>query len=392
MRFDFVLLVAGYVLSQFFRSFLPVLTNVLNRDIGADPADLSLAAGMWFLTFAAMQIPVGAALDRIGPRRTAVSLLLLGGGGGSLVFALAQAPWHITVAMGLIGVGCSPVLMASYYILARVFPAARFATLAALILAVGQSGNLAGSLPMALAVEAIGWRGSMFVMGALCVLIALGLQRWVIDPPPLEGGPTGSLLDVLRIRAVWPIYFMMLVAYAPAGGLRGLWAGPYFAEVFGSDATRIGIVTLIMGSAMILGSLVYGPADRILGTRKWVNVFGIGASLAICIVLTLVVPEHFWLAVLLFCGVGFALSNYPMIMAHGRAFFPPHLVGRGVTLINLCGIGGAGVGQVITGRIYDAAALRADLPWEAFTPIFFYYAVTLGAGLAVYLFVKDRTD
>lgn len=392
MRFDFVLLVAGYVLSQFFRSFLPVLTNVLDRDIGAGPADLSFAAGMWFLIFAAMQIPVGAALDRVGPRRTAGWLLLLGGGGGALVFALAQVPWHISVAMGLIGVGCSPVLMASYFILARVYPVAKFATLAALILAVGQTGNLAGSLPMALAVDAIGWRGAMVVMAALCVLIALGLFRWVIDPPAVEGGPSGSLWDVLRLRAVWPIYLMMLVAYAPAGGLRGLWSGPYFAQVFDADAQRIGVVTLLMGAAMILGSLVYGPADRVLGTRKWVNAFAVGASTLLCLVLALDVPDSFWVAVALFCGVGFVLGNYPVIMAHGRAFFPPHLVGRGVTLINLCGIGGAGVAQIITGRIYAASADVGPNPWDSFVPIFWFYAVTQLIGLVVYLFVRDRTD
>jgi MFS family permease len=392
VRFDFVLLILAYVLSQFFRSFLPVLTNVLDRDIGADPADLSLAAGMWFLIFAAMQIPVGWALDRIGPRRTAGWLLLLGGGGGSALFALATAPWHIVVAMGLIGVGCSPVLMASYYILARVFPAAKFATFAALILAVGQSGNLAGSLPMALAVEAIGWRGSMIVMGVFCVAIALGLFRWVIDPPPVEGGPSGSLLDVLKIKAVWPIYLMMLVAYAPSGGLRGLWSGPYFAEVFAADARLIGIVTLLMGSAMIAGSLVYGPADRLLGTRKWINVVAVGGSALFCLALTLHVPNSFWLAVALFCGVGFILGNYPMIMAHGRAFFPPHLVGRGVTLINLCGIGGAGVAQIITGRIYDDAVIGSAQPSDPFQSIFFYYTITQLIGLSVYLFVRDRTD
>ena len=392
MRFDFVLLVAGYVLSQFFRSFLPVLTNVLNEDIGADPADLSLAAGMWFLVFAAMQIPVGAALDRIGPRRTAGWLLLLGGGGGALVFALAQAPWQISVAMGLIGVGCSPVLMASYYILARVYPAAKFATLAALILAVGQSGNLAGSLPMALAVEAIGWRGSMLVMACLCVIIALGLFRWVVDPPAIEGGPKGTLWDVLKIKAVWPIYLVMLVADAPAGGLRGLWSGPYFAEVFGADAQRIGIVTLLMGSAMIAGSLVYGPADRVLGTRKWVNVFAVTASIFLCLALTVIEPTSGGLAVARFCGVGFVLGNYPVIMAHGRAFFPPHLVGRGVTLINLCGIGGAGVAQIITGGIYDAVAVDATTARGAFKPIFLYYTITQTLGLAVYLLVRDRVD
>lgn len=389
MPFFFVLLVAGYVLSQFFRSFLPVLTVALGRDIGADASDLSTAAGMWFLVFASVQIPVGAALDRIGPRRTGSVLLAFGGGGGAAVFALAQAPWQISVAMGLIGIGCSPVLMSAYYILARSYPAARFATLAALILAVGQSGNLAGSLPLALLVEAIGWRAAMAGMALLSLAVAFGLWRFVIDPPPIEGAPVASLWEVLSIRAVWPIYILMLVAYAPAGGLRGLWAGPYFAQTYGADARVIGYVTLIMGAAMIAGSLFYGPSDRILGTRKWVNFAGVAVSAVLVAVLAMHVPSTLWGATALFAGVGFVLGNYPMIMAHGRAFFPPHMVGRGVSLINFCAMGGVGLSQMITGRIYRAAEGGAADPFAA---IFTFYLVAQVLGLVVYLFVKDRID
>ena len=143
---------------------------------------------------------------------------------------------------------------------------------------------------------------------------------------------------------------------------------------------------------MIMGSLVYGPADRILGTRKWVNLFAVTASGLICLTLTLHVPDSFWLAVALFCAVGFLLGNYPVIMAHGRAFFPPHLVGRGVTMINLCGIGGAGVAQIITGRIYDGAVAGASIPSDAFVPVFLFYTVMQGVGVAAYIFVRDRTD
>ena len=39
-----------------------------------------------------MQIPVGWALDHIGPRRTAAVLLGLGAGGGAVLFALATSP------------------------------------------------------------------------------------------------------------------------------------------------------------------------------------------------------------------------------------------------------------------------------------------------------------
>ena len=81
MQAGLILLCLAYVLSQFFRAFLAVLSGVLGQDIGAAPDDLAFASGMWFLSFAAMQLPVGWALDHAGPRRTAAVLLLLGGRG-----------------------------------------------------------------------------------------------------------------------------------------------------------------------------------------------------------------------------------------------------------------------------------------------------------------------
>ncbi|MGI3169464.1 MFS transporter [Pseudooceanicola sp. C21-150M6] len=390
MPIYFIFLTAGYILSQFFRSFLPVLTSALERDIGADAADLSTAAGMWFLVFASVQIPVGAALDKIGPKRTGSYLFAIGGGGGALIFAMAQAPWHISVAMGLIGIGCSPVLMSAYYILARDYPASRFAFFAALILAVGQSGLLVGSLPMALLVEVAGWRVSMLGMAVTALLVAFGIHRTVKDPPPVEGAPVASIWEVLGIRAVWPVYVLMLVSYAPAGGLRGLWAGPYFAETFGADARVIGLVTLIMSLAMIGGALFFGPADRILGTRKWINFTAVSVSAMFLAVMALSPPSSFWVATAIFACIGFSLNVYAMIMAHGRAFFPAHMVGRGVSIINFCAMGGVGLSQFATGQIYRAA--EATPGTDPFTAIFTFYVCAQILGLVVYLLVQDRTD
>ena len=62
---------------------------------------------------------------------------------------MATTPTHITIAMAMIGIGCSPVLMASYYIFARSHAPALFATLAGLrdegvtILLVDQMATLA---------------------------------------------------------------------------------------------------------------------------------------------------------------------------------------------------------------------------------------------------------
>ena len=383
-------LVAAYVLSQFYRAFLAVLAPVLGAEIGAGADDLAQASGVWFLVFALAQIPVGSALDRVGPRRTAAVLLGVGGAGGAAVFAMAQGPGAVTVAMALIGLGCAPVLMAAYYIFARTYSAAVFGTLAGVMIGVGSMGNIAASLPLAAAVEAFGWRGTLWGMAAVTAAVALALAVLVRDPLRLEGAGRGSALDLLRMRALWPVLVMMAVCYAPAAGLRGLWVGPYYADVFGADAAAIGVATLVMGVAMVVGNFAYGPLDRVLGTRKWLIVGGNLGVLGCLIGLWAMPGAGGWVTLALLAALGFFGASFPMVMAHGRAFFPPHLVGRGVTLMNLFGIGAVGLAQWVTGRIH--AGLEGGVAAAPYQSIFLFFAVTLALGMVVYLFSQDRTD
>ena len=391
MQAGLILLCLAYVLSQFFRAFLAVLAGVLERDIGAGPQELATASGMWFLSFALMQIPVGWLLDHTGPRRTAAALLLLGGGGGSLLFALASTPLHLNVAMLLIGIGCSPVLMASYYIFAREYPPARFATLAALMLGIGSLGNLVASYPMAVATEWIGWRASLAGMALISASVALGIFVTVRDPAPNSGETEGSLLTLLKMPVIWAILPLMFVNYAPSGAVRGLWIGPYLGDVFGLDTTQIGQATLIMGCAMIVGTFCYGPLDRMLGTRKWVIFAGNLLSAMGMFALVALIDTSPWVSIALCAAVGFLGGSYPVMIAHGRAFFPPHLVGRGVTLMNLFGIGGVGCMQFVSGRIHSQIASGAS-ETAPYVAIFGFFGLALMVGVVIYLFRRDSMN
>jgi predicted MFS family arabinose efflux permease len=392
MRAGIAVLVAAYVLSQFYRAFLAVLAPVLGVEIGAGTDDLAAASGVWFLAFAGAQIPVGWALDRIGPRLTSAAVLGIGGAGGAAVFAMAEGPGAVLVAMALIGVGCAPVLMAAYYIFARTYSAAVFGTLAGVMIGVGSMGNIASSLPLAAAVEALGWRQTLWVLVGVTGVVALALAMVVRDPPKVDGAGGGSLIDLLRMRALWPVLVMMAVCYAPAAGLRGLWVGPYYADVFGADAAAIGVVTLVMGVAMVLGNFAYGPLERWLGTRKWLILGGNAGVLCCLIGLVLWPAAGGWVALGLLAGIGFMGSSYGMVIAHGRAFVPPHLMGRGVTLLNLFGIGAVGLAQVVTGRLHAGLAVDAGGSVVAYQGLFAFFAVVLAAGLVVYAFSQDRTD
>ena len=387
MRIGIAALVLAYVLSQFYRAFLAVMTPVLTQDLGVSAADLASASGWWFLAFAAMQVPVGAWLDRVGPRLTTGVLLGLGAA-GAVLFAQATGALQIKLAMALIGVGCAPVLMASYFIFARQFSPAAFGTLAALTLGVGPLGNVAASLPLSWAVTAFGWRETVMGLAAITGAVALAILLLVRDPERLEGARGGSLLELLRMPVLWPILIMMMVCYTPIAGLRGLWIGPYFADVHGAGQLEIGRVSLWMGLAMVAGNFAYGPLDRWLGRRKALVVAGNAAMLACLAALWWFAAAPPAVATAILVAAGFFGASFPIVLAHGRSFVPAHLTGRGVTLLNLFGIAPIGIAQIVTGRLHAAtAATPPAAPYEA---VFLFFVVATALGLAVYLLSQDR--
>jgi len=392
MKAGILFLVLGYVLSQFYRSFLAVLTPVLGTELGATSSDLSFASGLWFIVFAIMQIPVGWALDRYGPRITAGVLLAIGGGGGAVVFATASGPGGIIAAMALFGVGGSPVLMATYYIFARMYPQAMFASLAGATVGFGSIGNLAGASPLAYAVEVFGWRETMWVLALAALLVAGALLLLLRDPPREEGEAqeTGNLLSLLTNRQLLLIIPLMIVLYAPTAAIRGLWAGPYFGSVFGMDQIGIGRVTLMMGIAMALGSFAYGPAERLVGSKKKIIMAGNLISAFLCLALWAFPAAGWLISAILITAIGFFGASFPVLMAHGQLFMPRHLTGRGMTLLNMFGIGGVGLMQLTTSALARAAGPDVNATPQFFSNLFLLFAVSVLVGCAIYAFSTEN--
>ncbi len=260
-------LAIGYVLSQFYRSFLAVLTPVLTIELGMTKVQLSVASGAWFITFALTQFAIGVSLDRFGPRRTAAPPARVWRGFGAFLFAIATAPWMVIAAMALIGIGCAPVLMASLFI----YRAQLFA------------GALRGARLLDDRVRHRRQRHRRFAAGQCGrgFRLAAGHRRarrlhaadraaalsysCAIPPSPKAWRGSAGFAgygELFRMQVLWPIMPLTALNYAPATGIRGLWAGPYLADVYGADSLVIGQVTLFMALAMVAGAFLYGRSTR----------------------------------------------------------------------------------------------------------------------------------
>ncbi|NJN45375.1 MAG: MFS transporter [Candidatus Competibacteraceae bacterium] len=114
----------GYFLSYLFRTVNAVISPDLVSDLNLDATDLGLLTSMYFLTFAAFQLPLGMLLDRFGPRRVETVLLLFAAA-GALCFALSTRLEGLILGRALIGLGVSACLMASFKAFVMWFPPQR---------------------------------------------------------------------------------------------------------------------------------------------------------------------------------------------------------------------------------------------------------------------------
>lgn len=385
----FLTFLAAYVLSQFYRSFLAVIAPELATEVGLDPQALGNLQALWIAGFVIMQFPVGWALDTIGPRRT-VSALMLFAVAGAALFATAHSILALNIAMTLVGIGCASIYMGAIYLFGRVNRPEQFAMLCSWLLGLGTAGNLMAASPLAYAAEVIGWRGAMAGMATATTFSALSVFLLVRDPPRLHGHMSRGFLsgigDILAIRKLWPLLPVTAVSYSIVLAERGLWAGPYFADVYGLEPVARGNALLVMAAAMSVGALAYGPLDRLLRTRKYVVMPGVAITAAGFLLLgTGDVPLS--RAIIIMGAIGAFGMSYGVLMAHGRSFVPDHLLGRGITLLNVLFIGGAGVLQPISGAFMTA---MADVPAaEAYATLHITFGVMLMAAVIIYMFSRE---
>jgi sugar phosphate permease len=352
----FVLFTLGYFLSYFYRSANAVLAKDLSQELGLGPAELGLMTSLFYLAFAAAQLPLGSLLDRFGPRVVTPSLLLLAAL-GSLVFGLAQGFGTLALGRALIGVGMAAALMGALKAFSLWFPKS-YATVSTLLVGLGATGGLMAATPLALLKEAVGWRGVFLFGGLVVALVALAIYLGVRNAPPgvawPRGGERGGLWEVLRNGRLLRVAFLALAFAGSFLALQTLWAGAY-AYYLGLKALEVGNLLFLYSGMAVFGFLVSGYlADR-LGTARVLLFASLLFALGLLLLLLRVLVPAYAL-------MGFFGAFNILTLTQARELVAGHLVGRGTTLVNLFGIGGTfllqwGVGEVVAALGYQVAFL-----------------------------------
>lgn len=254
---------AGYFLSYLYRTINAVLAPHLVADVGLDASALGLLTSVYFLTFAAFQLPLGVLLDRFGPRRVEAVLLLFAAAGAGL-FAAGHSAITLVVGRALIGLGVSACLMASFKAFVLWIPAARLPVVNGWILAAGGLGALAATAPVETALHWMHWRGVFVALMTLSLIVAAAL--WLAVPEPRRDDapssdwrePWRGVAMIFRSAIFWRIAPGSVISQATFLAIQGLWAGPWLRDVAGLDRPAAAQLLLWVAAGMVAGFLGMG--------------------------------------------------------------------------------------------------------------------------------------
>jgi predicted MFS family arabinose efflux permease len=337
----FFLFSAGYFVSYVFRGVNLGFAPYITHDLGLSGADLGLLTSLYFLGFAAAQIPVGMLLDRFGPRRVTAGMLLFAALGIG-VFGEAHGIGAMMLGRLLIGVGVSVCMSAAFKALAQILPVAQLPMVNGLVMAVGGLGGVVVGSPLAILLGVTDWRNVCY--GLVVMTLAFAAAIFLFAPEHRDGVHRKADMltqfkgtwHILGSSVFWKIASFSVVTQGVFYAMQSLWIRPYLLDVMGLRAQYAAVLVSVLGIAMMIGCVGFGVAARSL-QKRGVTVYafcGFGMGLFVLVQVLMLVRAPIAPALLIACyGVfgGTGILSYA-VMAE---YFPTHMIGRAHSTLTL---------------------------------------------------------
>jgi sugar phosphate permease len=362
---------AMYLVSYFHRVAPGVVAEDLMRAFAIGAASLGTLSAVYPYVFVAMALVAGSLAETLGPRWT----LALGGfamGAGTLVMGAAPVFGVAVAGRLLVGLGASVVLISFLSLAAAWFRPDEFATISGLAQTVGNVGGLVAAAPLALLVEAVGWRGSFGVIGAVTLLIGAAALLGVRDRPEAMGLPpvnparaarrlslgdvARAVPEIARNPRTWPPAIAGCGIFPTFIAIQGLWGVPYLTQVYGLTRVEAANLTSLLALGIIVGAPLVGwLSDQWLGRRR--APFVVCCALYAACWLPLAVPALRLPPALIapfFFVMGVASCGLVLLWSCVREVNDPARVGIVIGFCNIPIFLGLALMQWLTGVVLDA--------------------------------------
>ena len=407
--------------SYFHRTATAVVADSLMQEFSITRAsEMGGLASIYFYTYAAMQIPAGILADFYGPRRT-IPMGLLIASLGAAIFGWAQGLPALYAGRLLSSLGVSLIYINIVKIHAEWFRVREFATMTGLTVVAGSFGFLLATTPLAVVVNMYGWRVSFLLIAMYSLVMAVTCWLLVRDKPTDVGLPSitevevqegaivkkiivadscsvvNNLKTVIKNPYTWWPFLASVTIYGVYMAFMGLWAIPYFMQVYGMSRIAAANNILLMAMGTMVGGPLIGVVSDRLGLRRGPNLWASVGFLMVWLLLTIwnVGKPPMWALYPICFAIGLGMSGVNLNVACGKEVNPLHMTGIVAGIVNAGSFVGAALMQPAFGWLLDrnwqgTVELGVRIySQEAYQSAFWFCAAVLTLGVIFTLLIKE---
>ncbi|CDZ79140.1 putative sulfoacetate transporter SauU [Legionella massiliensis] len=340
-----------------------VMSNELMRDFTVTSHTLGILSGIYFYSYAAMQLPGGVLMDHYGPHRLLTVATLICAI-STIAFGLTSNFFMACIARLMIGFGSAFAAVGSMKLAANWFPAQRFALLTGMMVTIGMLGAIGGEAPLALLIDHYGWRHSMIIMGVVGLFLAL-LILLIAQDSPNKGSPQiahshideepllRSLLTLVKNKQLWLVAVYGGLMYMTTPVFCGLWGVPFLMFKMGlAKATAANYISLVF-VGWAIASPLWGIFSNRIGLRKPPLLLGAVGALTTSLFFIYAPIKSGWIMQLLLFFFGIFSAGFLPAFAVAKELCSKRYVATGLSFMNMMNMVGIALAQPIIGFILD---------------------------------------
>ncbi len=364
----FLVFAFAYFISTLIRAITATLSPILIQDFGLSPQDLGLLAGAYFLGFSLTQLPLGAWLDKMGPKKVVLSFMSVAVF-ACIGFATAYSFQLLWLARFLVGVGVSACLMGPLTAYRKWFDPSNQMRANSWMLMTGALGMVASTLPVQWLLPQIGWRPIFLILSGLIVLaivlIYLVVPKWpekTINPESVAETPIEKMgySQILKHPYFIKNIPLGLFVYGGLVAIQTLWAVPWMIKVAAYTPIEASTGLFWLNVSMLLTFWLWGLVGPKLAQKgiTAVQIISYGLPLSFVTLATIVftagqthiIGIPIWVYWTLYCVFCTSISSAQPAIAMA---FPSEVAGRALSAYNLTIFFGVFVVQWGVGLLID---------------------------------------
>ena len=389
-----ILLSSIYFISQFSRASLGVVIIDVAADLNLNSEQIGRLGGVFFLSFALTQVPLGIILDAFNPVKIIIYMMFIIFT-GFFLFGIADNFTLLILARILQGVGCGVCLMGPLVVLTKIVKVKDFSLYSGIVMGLGGLGALFATEPFFYIVSQIGWKLAFNYFSFLILFLIFLLYLF----PKEEKLETKSKTN-LNFKAFKKILFnknfllmlpMSMFGYASAAFILTLWGGRFLSTVHNYTVGSISLNLMFMALFWTIGSFSYGYIEKKINNKKLIISFSsiMMAFLISLLCISIISSKIFFL--ILFCFLGFFGAFTLILMSHYRVLFEEAIIGKVLTTANLFNFFGVFLTQWLTGVIIFNLNEKYGLPIDStFSIAFLMIIICLVISTVFYLKTDEK--